>query len=232
LDYEQLPVVLRTENAWKARPVLHFQKLHHPKETGAMHVAYISFPGKAQTTALKLAEEHSQPNTQALLAEYQRHKEVFSEKEAQHFPGPRLWDHAIELTKDAPPTLPGKIYSLTQPEQEALTVFIDEHLKKGYIRPSKSPYASPFFFIKKKDGKLRPVQDYRKVNQYTIKNHYPLPLIPELIARVKGATLFTSPGKKIIIWPRYCLKKNCDFLRYTWIQVVLQHHDILTVSQL
>jgi len=35
-----------------------------------------------------------------------------------------------------------------------------EHTAKGYIRPSKSPYAAPFFFIKKKDGKLRPVQDY------------------------------------------------------------------------
>ena len=52
--------------------------------------------------------------------------------------------------------------------------------------------SSPFFFIKKKDGKLRPVQDYRKINEWTIKNRYPLPLIPELIARVKGATLFTK----------------------------------------
>ena len=59
-------------------------------------------------------------------------------------------------------------------EQEALTKFVDEHLKKGYIKPSKSPYMSPFFFIKKKDRKLRPVQDYRKVNKWTIKNHYPL----------------------------------------------------------
>ena len=49
---------------------------------------------------------------------------------------------------------------------------------------------SPFFFIKKKDGKLRPVQDYRKVNEWTIRNRYPLPLIPELINRVKGASLF------------------------------------------
>jgi hypothetical protein len=138
LDYKQLPVVLRTENAWKSRPVSRFQKLPCPKETGAMHVAYVSFPGKAQTMASKLAEEHSQPNTQTLPAEYQRHKEVFSEKEAQRFPGPRLWDHAIELTKDTPPTLSGKIYSLTQPEQEALTTFIDEHLKKGYIKRQKA----------------------------------------------------------------------------------------------
>ena len=55
---------------------------------------------------------------------------------------------------------PGKIYALTQKEQEALEEFVMEHLKKGYIRPSKSPYASPFFFIKKKNNTLRPVQDY------------------------------------------------------------------------
>ena len=51
---------------------------------------------------------------------------------------------------------------------------------------------SPFFFIKKKDSKLHPVQDYRWVNEWTIRNQYPLPLIPELIARVKNAALFTK----------------------------------------
>jgi hypothetical protein len=65
-------------------------------------------------------------------------------------------------------------------------------LAKRYIVPSISPYLSSFFFIKKKDGKLRPVQDYRRLNEWTIKNRYPLPLIPELIARVKGATLFSK----------------------------------------
>jgi len=75
---------------------------------------------------------------------------------------------------------------------KALTEFLQKHLEKEYIRPSKSPYATPFFFIKKKSGELRPVQDYRKVNEWTIKNRYPLPLIPELINRVKGATLFSK----------------------------------------
>ena len=60
-------------------------------------------------------------------------------------------------------------------EDEALKNFIKEQLEKGYISKSKSPYALPFFFIKKKDGKLRPVQDYRKLNEYTIKNKYPYP---------------------------------------------------------
>jgi hypothetical protein len=62
----------------------------------------------------------------------------------------------------------------------------------GDIQPSKSPYATPFFFIKKKDGKLRPVQDYWKLNEYMIRNRYPLPLIPELIAKVQEATLFSK----------------------------------------
>ena len=108
---------------------------------------------------------------------------VFSEEESQQLPGPQLWDHAIELKPDAPTTLPGKVYALTQAEQQALEEFVKEHQRKGYIRLSKSPYAAPFFFIKKKDGKLRPVQDYRKINEWTVWNRYRLPLIPELIAQ-------------------------------------------------
>ena len=67
---------------------------------------------------------------------------MFSEEKAQRFPEPRIWDHTIELKKDAPATLPGKIYALTQKERKALQAFIEEHLKKGYIVPSKSPYAT------------------------------------------------------------------------------------------
>jgi len=54
--------------------------------------------------------------------------------------------------------------------------FIKKNLKKGYIRPSKSPMASPFFFItKKKKRKTRPTQDYRYLNDWTIKNAYLMP---------------------------------------------------------
>ena len=55
-----------------------------------------------------------------LPEEYQRHAQVFSEEKAQHFPEPRIWDHTIELKKDTPATLPGKIYTLTQEEKKAL----------------------------------------------------------------------------------------------------------------
>jgi len=65
-------------------------------------------------------------------------------------------------------------------------------LKTGRIRPSKSPMASPFFFVKKKDGSLRPTQDYRKLNDITIKNRYPLPLISELVDKLAGARVFSK----------------------------------------
>ena len=77
-------------------------------------------------------------------------------------------------------------------EDEALKEFLDEQLMKGYIRPSKSQYASFFFFIKKKDGKLRPVQDYRKINDITIQNQYPLPLISDLITDLRGAHIYSK----------------------------------------
>ena len=79
-----------------------------------------------------------------------------------------------------------------QPEQTALREFLKKQLEKGYIRPSKTPYTAPFFFIKKKSRELRPIQDYWKVNKWTVKNRYPLPLIPELINQVKGASLFSK----------------------------------------
>ena len=65
-------------------------------------------------------------------------------------------------------------------------------MEKGYIRPSQSPMASPFFYVKKKDGKLRPCQGYRYLNEWTIKNAYPLPLISELMDKIQGAKYFTK----------------------------------------
>jgi len=101
-----------------------------------------------------LVEEHDKPQLSPIPTEYRHHSKVFSEEAVQRFPESRVWDHAIELKPDALSTLPGKIYALSQLELQELAKFVKEHLAKGYIHPSKSPYAAPFFFIKKKDGKL------------------------------------------------------------------------------
>jgi hypothetical protein len=96
-----------------------------------------------------------------------------------------IWDHAIKLKPNAPAALPSKLIPLSQVGQEELHKFM-EHTERGTIRPSKSPYKACFFYTKKKDGKLRPV------NQWTIHNAYPLPLIPKLIDRLSGCSLYTK----------------------------------------
>ena len=98
----------------------------------------------------------------------------------------------IEFKKGAPEAIDCKVYPMSCLEDEALKEFLDEQLMKGYIRPSKSQYASSFFFIKKKDEKLRLVQDYRKINDITIRNQYPLPLISDLITDLCGAHIYTK----------------------------------------
>ena len=87
----------------------------------------------------------------------------------------------IEFKKGTPDAIDCKVYLMSQKEDEALRDFLVEQLEKGYIRPLKSQYTSSFFFISKKDGKLCPVQDYRRINDCTIRNQYPLPLIMDLI---------------------------------------------------
>ena len=106
-------------------------------------------------------------------------------------PPKRPWDHAIDLVPGSK-LMDCKLYPLYGEQQQALDKFLKENLETGRIHPSKSPMASPFFIVKKKDGKLRPVQDYRKLNEQTIKNKYPLPLISELVNKVKNAKYFSK----------------------------------------
>ena len=101
------------------------------------------------------------------------------------------WDHAIDLNENFGPQK-AKLYPCSPTECTEIDAFIDDQLAKGYIRPSKSDQTSPIFFIPKKDGKKRMVQDYQHLNEFTIKNNYPLPLIPELINRIGDAKLFTK----------------------------------------
>jgi len=101
------------------------------------------------------------------------------------------WDHAIELIPRAEPKL-SKVYPLSLLEQAELDVFLEENLRTRHIWPSRSPIAAPVFFIKKKDGSLWLVQDYRMLNAVTIKNRYPFPLISELVSQLCGAKYFTK----------------------------------------
>jgi hypothetical protein len=75
---------------------------------------------------------------------------------------------------------------------EAAKKFLDENQAMGYIKPTNSPYSSPFFFIKKKDSLLRPVQDFREINKWTIRDVYPIPQITHILEQLQGKMLFTA----------------------------------------
>src|SRR6266511_5046133 len=116
---------------------------------------------------------------------------IFIKDSFDKLPETKPWDHAIELSSDIN-SKTCKVYPLSISEQAKLNVFLKENLESGQIHPSKSPMAAPVFFVKKKDGKLCLVQDYCALNAMTMENKYPLPLIPELIAKLQGAKYFTK----------------------------------------
>lgn len=125
-------------------------------------------------------------------AEYRRYTKVFSEEESHRLPEHKPWDHTIELKEGTSEAIHACIFPMSQPEDKELGRFLDDALAKGYIVPSKLLMVSPVFFVKKKDRKLHFMQDYRKLNAVTIKNHYPLPLTSDIINRLTKAKIFTK----------------------------------------
>jgi len=98
------------------------------------------------------------------------YRSVFEKEDFDEMPPHRPWDHKIELEDGAQPPDHAWIIPLSDEETQILDEFLDENLQTGRICESKSPWASPFFIVKKKDGKLRPVQDYCRLNALTKKN--------------------------------------------------------------
>ena len=140
--------------------------------------------------AMELAQQMEKPKTK-LPQPYADFRDVFEKKTINELPPSRTFDHTIELNEGFSPKV-AKVYQLNPKEQEACRTFGDEHLKLGKIIPFKSPQASPFFFVPKKDGSIRSCQDYWYLNSHTVKNAYPLPLISDLIDKLKGSSIFTK----------------------------------------
>src|SRR5437660_7643592 len=108
-----------------------------------------------------------------------------------HMPLHKPWDHGINLKPDFIPKK-GCIIPMSDKELKEISMFVKDQLAKGYLCPSKSLQTSPVFFISKKDGKKQMVTNYQYLNKGTIRNNYPLPLISQLINKLKGSTMYTK----------------------------------------
>jgi hypothetical protein len=114
--------------------------------------------------------------------------DVFPE-ELPGMPPERKVEFAIELISGTTP-ISERAYRVSGPELVELKKQIDELSEKGYIRPRTSPWAAPVLFVEKKDGTKRMCNDYRSLNEVTIKNKYTLPRIEDLFDQLRGASVF------------------------------------------
>jgi len=85
-----------------------------------------------------------------------------------------------------------KVYLLSREKRKEMHKFILEQLRKRYIRLSKSLQTVLVFFVGKKDGKKKKVQDYKYLNKWTIKNIYSLPLITDIVENISMKKVFTK----------------------------------------
>lgn len=118
-------------------------------------------------------------------------KEVFNKTKELSLPPHRPYDCAIDLLPGSSPPR-GRLYSLSAPERQAMQKYLDEALAVGLFRPSSSPAGAGIFFVGKKDGGLCPCIDYRRLNDITIKNRYPLPLISSAFELLQDAVIFSK----------------------------------------
>lgn len=151
--------------------------------------------GFVPTGADKGVEMEIEPDREVVIDEipepYRHLRAVFDEVEADRLPPHTDHDLRIDLAEGSKPPQ-GPLYLKGPKEMAELRKYLDENLAKGFIRPSKSPARSPVLFVPKKDGGLRLCVDYRGLNEITIKNRAPLPLIEEQLFILRNAKIYTK----------------------------------------
>ena len=172
----------------KAETYLMFVRVYTDKQSD-MQKVHVQRRVRIGSALTKIEEK---PDIKTTLPEILHdYEKLSSEDKTYELPDHDPDDHAIDLKKDKkPPHEP--IYSLSEDELRVLRAYIEKHLANDFIRPSQSPADAPILFVKKKNDSLRLCVNYRGLNDLTIKNRYPLPLIDESLDRLSRAIKYTS----------------------------------------
>ena len=126
-----------------------------------------------------------------VLQRFHKWLKVFEKVKLERMPVRKSWNYAINLRENFVPRK-GRIYLMLRKEKEKIKEFVEEQLRKGYIRSSKSPQTSPVFFVEKRNRKKKMVQDYQYLNKGIFKDNYPLLLISDLINTIGTKKVFTK----------------------------------------
>nr|GFA89781.1 hypothetical protein [Tanacetum cinerariifolium] len=129
------------------------------------------------------AQEYMAKGFQIFLAQ------ISAKKEEDKSEGKQLKD--VPVVHDYPEVFPEDLTGLP-PARPELSEQLQEISKKGFIRPSSSPWGAPVLFVKKKDGSFRMCIDYNELNKLTVKNRYPLPRIDDLFDQLQGSSVYSK----------------------------------------
>jgi hypothetical protein len=167
---------LSEKEIWPSVPAVHMRKhLTRIRNTQLFYVVVV--PGSDHARIAPLLKEFNES--------------VFGEPRAG-VPRKRGVEHAIRLVPGAIPPPAKPLRHQSERDAAVMDEYVKNGLKSGILQPSTSPYGSMALIVKKKDGTPRVVIDYRALNEVTVKNKHPLPLMDELFDRTQGAQFFTS----------------------------------------
>src|SRR5881394_1003592 len=150
-----------------------------------------------RTMEIRFREEQGRaageaPDNTLIPPEYEDFADVFDAEKFKELPPHRDYDCAINFKEGATLPKPARPYPMSPDQTKQLREFLEQELQDGKIRCSKSEIAAPCFYIKKQDGSLRLVTDYRKINDITISDQFPIPLPEDLIEQLREAKVFTK----------------------------------------
>ncbi|UYV81129.1 hypothetical protein LAZ67_20000122 [Cordylochernes scorpioides] len=165
-------------------------------------------------------KEHEEPqfqiNENLAYTEKEQLKQVLKRYEDLFSSGlgrSNLAKHRID-TEGAKP-IKHKPYRVSAKEREIIKEQIDEMLRDSIIRPSSSPWSFPVILVKKRDGKYRFCVDYRKLNDVTVKDVYPIPRIDEVLDTLQGSKYFSAIDLKSGYWQVEVEEKDKEKTAFT-----------------
>ncbi len=142
---------------------------------------------RGETLSEVIIEELTIPN------KYTKYANIFSRVASNILPPHQIYNHKIQLEKEVKGNLGySPLYKILTTELEATKKYLLDNLDKGFIAPSQAPFAAPVLFIQKANRSLQFCIDYQKLNKITRKDHYPIPLINETLARISCAKIYTK----------------------------------------